>query len=155
MSQFGLAARCQAGKLKDLGSIPLQLSVLFKSCGLWTLWLCPSQLMKHWNRSDCCPFNAGVMSLWWWQCSIRYGLHLAPPPVTVGTSRSLTVCFQSQVSFLLQGQHSWLKGWRRSVQTTNTTQVRLTVRSQWWYACRLLVLWLIGLFSFGFFFSFF
>ena len=37
VSRFGLAVRRKAGKRKDLGSIPLRLSFLFKSCGLWTL----------------------------------------------------------------------------------------------------------------------
>ena len=36
MSRFGLAVRRQSGKQRDLGSIPLRLSSLFKSCGLWT-----------------------------------------------------------------------------------------------------------------------
>ena len=37
--------RRQAGKQKDLLSIPLRLSSLFRNCSLWTLsfWLCPSQ----------------------------------------------------------------------------------------------------------------
>ena len=35
-SRFGLAVRRKAGKRKDLGSIPLRFSFLFKSCGLWT-----------------------------------------------------------------------------------------------------------------------
>ena len=35
--QFGLAVRHEAGKQRDLGLNPLQLSFLFKSCGLWTL----------------------------------------------------------------------------------------------------------------------
>ena len=35
--RFGLAVRRLAGKQKDLGSNPLRLSFLFKSCGLWTL----------------------------------------------------------------------------------------------------------------------
>ena len=34
-SQFGLA-KAVGGKRKDLGSIPLRLSFLFKGCGLWT-----------------------------------------------------------------------------------------------------------------------
>ena len=37
VSRFGLAVRLQAGKQKDLSLIPLRLSVLFKSCGLWTV----------------------------------------------------------------------------------------------------------------------
>ena len=37
VSQFGLVVRHQAGKQMDLGSIPLQLSSLFQSCGLWML----------------------------------------------------------------------------------------------------------------------
>ena len=36
-SRFGLAARRQAGKQKNIGSIPLRLSSLFKSCGLLAL----------------------------------------------------------------------------------------------------------------------
>ena len=36
-SRFGLAVRRSAGKQSDLGSAPLWLSFLFKSCGLWTL----------------------------------------------------------------------------------------------------------------------
>ena len=39
VSRFGLAVRRQAGKQRDLGSNPLRLSFLFKSCGLWTLSL--------------------------------------------------------------------------------------------------------------------
>ena len=39
VSRFGLAARRQAGKQRDLGSNLLRLSFLFKSCGLWTLVL--------------------------------------------------------------------------------------------------------------------
>ena len=35
--RFGLAVRRYAGKQRDLGSNPLRLSFLFKSCGLWTL----------------------------------------------------------------------------------------------------------------------
>ena len=34
-NRLGLAVRRKAGKQKDLGSIPLLLSSLFKSCGLW------------------------------------------------------------------------------------------------------------------------
>ena len=37
VSRSGLAVRRQAGKQRDLGSNPLRLSFLFKSCGLWTL----------------------------------------------------------------------------------------------------------------------
>ena len=37
LSRFGLAVRRWAGKQSDLGSNLLQLSFLFKSCGLWTL----------------------------------------------------------------------------------------------------------------------
>ena len=37
MSRFGLAARRQAGKQRDLGSNLLRLSFHFKSCGLWAL----------------------------------------------------------------------------------------------------------------------
>ena len=38
----------KTGMQKDFGSNPLRLSLLFKSCGLWTLSCdCPSQLMKH------------------------------------------------------------------------------------------------------------
>ena len=36
VSRCGLAVRRQAGKRKDLGSNPLRLSFLFKSCCLWT-----------------------------------------------------------------------------------------------------------------------
>ena len=36
-SRFGLAVRRQAGKQRDLGSNPLQLSFLFRSCDLWAL----------------------------------------------------------------------------------------------------------------------
>ena len=35
VSRFGLAVRRHAGKQRDLGSNPLRLSFLFKSCGLW------------------------------------------------------------------------------------------------------------------------
>ena len=37
VSRLGPAVRRCAGKQKDLGSIPLRLSSLFKSCGLRTL----------------------------------------------------------------------------------------------------------------------
>ena len=37
MSRFGLAVRPQAGKQKDLGSIPLRLAFLFRNCDLWSL----------------------------------------------------------------------------------------------------------------------
>ena len=38
VTPFGPAVRCSAGKRKDLGSIPLRFSFLFKKgCGLWTL----------------------------------------------------------------------------------------------------------------------
>ena len=49
LSRFSLVVRRLAGKQKDMGSIPFQLSFLFKCCGLWTLssWLCSPQLMKH------------------------------------------------------------------------------------------------------------
>ena len=39
VSQFGLAVRHWASKQKDLGSIPLRLSSLFKGYGLWHLSL--------------------------------------------------------------------------------------------------------------------
>ena len=39
VSRFGLAVRRLAGKQRDVGSNPLRLSFLFKSCGLWTLSL--------------------------------------------------------------------------------------------------------------------
>ena len=57
VSRFGLAVRrYKAGKRKDLGSIPLRLSFLFKKavvCGhcLATLSL-TIKLMKHQNGSD-------------------------------------------------------------------------------------------------------
>ena len=37
VSWFGLAVRRWAGKPRDLGLNPFQLSFLFKSCGLWML----------------------------------------------------------------------------------------------------------------------
>ena len=37
VSRVGLAVRRQAGKQRDLGSNLPRLSLLFKSCGLWTL----------------------------------------------------------------------------------------------------------------------
>ena len=43
LSRFGLAVRRLAGKRKGLGSIPLRLSFLFKSCGLWT----PCDFVPH------------------------------------------------------------------------------------------------------------
>ena len=36
VSRFGLAVRRYAGEQRDLGSNPLRLSFLFKSCGLRT-----------------------------------------------------------------------------------------------------------------------
>ena len=38
LSRFGLAVRSWAGKQKDLGSIPLRFSFLFKCCGSWTVY---------------------------------------------------------------------------------------------------------------------
>ena len=46
VSRFGLVVRQPAGKQKDYGSILLQLSSLFKSCGLWTL-SCDFALHSH------------------------------------------------------------------------------------------------------------
>ena len=43
----GLVVWRQAGKQTHLGLIVLQLSSLFKSCGTLSLWLCPSQFIKH------------------------------------------------------------------------------------------------------------
>ena len=75
VSRFGLA-----GKRSDLGSNPLRLSFLFKSCGLWTL------------SCDFIPHNCETLkwlsslptlmqeSFWWWQCSDRYIFPLPPPP---------------------------------------------------------------------------
>ena len=49
VSRFGLAVRRRAAGKQDLGSNPLRLSFLFKSCGLWTLScdFVPHSLMKH------------------------------------------------------------------------------------------------------------
>ena len=50
MSRFGPAVRRWAGKQRGLCSVPLRLSLLCKSCGLWTPscdFVCPSHLMKH------------------------------------------------------------------------------------------------------------
>ena len=50
VSRFGLAVWRWAGKQRDFGSNLLQLSFLFKSCGLWTMscdFVPASQLMKH------------------------------------------------------------------------------------------------------------
>ena len=78
VSRFGLTVRRYAGKRKDLGSIPLRLSFLFKSCDLWTL------------SSDFVPHNYEALkwlsslptlmqkSVWWWQCSDRCILSLSP-----------------------------------------------------------------------------
>ena len=41
VNRFGLAVRREAGKQKDVASIPLRLSFFFKSSGLWTLSLGP------------------------------------------------------------------------------------------------------------------
>ena len=48
VSRFGLAVRRQAGKQRDLGSNPLQLTFLFKSCGhcLVTLFLTINETLK-------------------------------------------------------------------------------------------------------------
>ena len=46
MIRFGLAVRRWAGKRKVLGSTPLRLSFHFKSCGLWTILLCPIQILR-------------------------------------------------------------------------------------------------------------
>ena len=56
VSRFGLAVRRQAGKQKDLGSIPPSARLsLQKGCGLWTLSCdCPAQLLKLQNGSHRC-----------------------------------------------------------------------------------------------------
>ena len=70
VSRFGLAVRRYAGKRKDLGSIPLRLSFLFRKvvvCGhYWNIkWLSSLSILIQ-------------VSFWWWQCSDRY--ILSPPP---------------------------------------------------------------------------
>ena len=49
VSRFGLVVRRWAGKRKDLGSIPLRLSFLFKKVVVCdtVLRLCPSFLLTH------------------------------------------------------------------------------------------------------------
>ena len=88
MSRFGRAIRPSgAGMQEDLGSIPLRLFSLFKRCGLWTLslWLCPSQLMKHYLKWLSSLPILMQESFWWWQHSVRYSLPLPlrswSPPV--------------------------------------------------------------------------
>ena len=77
MSGFGLSVRHYAGK-QDLSWIPLQLSSLFRSCGLWTL---PCDFVPHnyktlkWLSS--LPILMQV-SFWWWQCGDRYIISLFP-----------------------------------------------------------------------------
>ena len=79
MSWFGLLVRCYAGKQKDLGLIPLQLSLLFKR--LWfvdtVLWLCPSLPTKTLKWLSSLPILMQE-SFWWWQCSDRYIISLSP-----------------------------------------------------------------------------
>ena len=68
------------GKRRDLGSNPLRLSFLFRSCGLWTLscdfvphsygplkWLSSLPTLMH-------------TSFWWWQCSDWCIISTPPPP---------------------------------------------------------------------------
>ena len=77
VSRFGLAVRRKAGKQKGLGSIPLRLSLLFKSvvvCGhcLVTLSLTINETLKS-------PSSLPIVMQepsWWWQCSDRYIISL-------------------------------------------------------------------------------
>ena len=71
MSRCGLAVRRLAGKRKDLCSIPLRLSFLFKSCGLWTL------------SCDFVPHNYETLK---WLSSLpthRYIISLSLPPPSI------------------------------------------------------------------------
>ena len=88
MSRFGQATRPSGtGMQEDLGSIPLRLFSLFKRCGLWTLslWLCPSQLMKHYLKWLSSLSIIMQESFWWWYHSVKYSLPLPlkfrSPPV--------------------------------------------------------------------------
>ena len=79
MSRFGLAVRRWAGKKRDFGSNPLQLSFLFKKvvvCGhcLVTLSLTINETLK-WLSS--LP-TLMQKSFWWRQCSGRYIISLCP-----------------------------------------------------------------------------
>ena len=70
MSRFGLTVRCYAGEQRDLGSNLLQLSFLFKSCGLWTLscdFVPHNEILK---RLSSLPILMQE-SFWWWQCRDR------------------------------------------------------------------------------------
>ena len=90
MSRFGQATRPSgAGMQEDLGSIPLRLFSLFKRCGLWTLslWLCPSQLMKHYLKWLSSLPILMQESFWWWYHNVKYSLPLPlkfrSPPVSL------------------------------------------------------------------------
>ena len=88
MSRCGLAVRRKADKQKDLGSIPLRLSFLFKICDLWTppvtlsptvhetlKWLSPLLILMQ--ESFCCD------------SVVRYSVPLPPTQWDLGPRQHL------------------------------------------------------------------
>ena len=77
VDRFGLAVRSKASKRRDLGSNPLRLSFLLKSCGLWTLFC---DFVPH-NQNETFKWLTSLHILmlkpfWWRQCSDRYRISL-------------------------------------------------------------------------------
>ena len=80
VSRFGLAVRRDVGKRKDLGSIPLRLSFLFRKvvvCGHCpvTLSITSTETLK-WLSSLPTLMQE---SFWWRQCSDRYIISVFTP----------------------------------------------------------------------------
>ena len=84
VKRFGLVVRHWAGRQKDLGSIPLQLSFsLQKGCGLWTL-SCDFVPHSYWV-SETLKWLSSLPTLMEesfqrWQCSDKYIISFFPPP---------------------------------------------------------------------------
>ena len=86
VSRFGLAVRPLAGKQRDLRSNPLRLSLIFKSCGLWTL-SCDFVPHNCWTLKWLSSLPTLMQkSFWWWLCSDRYRISPPPPPPTFSLS---------------------------------------------------------------------
>ena len=81
VGRFGLAVRSCAGKQKDLSAVPLRLSSLFRSRGLWTVFdILPLTINDALQWLSSLPILMQE-SFWWCQCSVRYySLPLSPPP---------------------------------------------------------------------------
>ena len=79
----GKALGWYSGKQRDLGSNPLRLSFLFKSCGLWTL-SCDFVLTVNETLKWLSSLSTLMQrSFWWWQCSDRYIISLSPHRISL------------------------------------------------------------------------